>query len=371
MASHNAGSRKRPRRRIMRTFKINEISAVDVPAQEGAVAVIMKRRDPQTDEIEKRVFLTTSIEGHAHLVDEQTFDGSFREGGDTSWTQSEGEDFGHSHPWVRSQDGTITIGEADGHSHDVIETKMKIAGKAGKVKKETPVMTKKDEPTVEDLQAQLKRANSISALNDAEKAHFGTLKGDGADAFLAKSADERKVIVEKVVKDKADAEAEEVRKAAEADPVVHTTSEGLEIRKSDGDVVLALAKSNDKLTAVNTKLSGAAENASYEKRAETELKHMPGDVATRAAMLRAVDGIGDEAQRKSAHDSLKAQNEDMGKAFDTVGHGGTPAPGSPDDELDSLAKAYQKDHSDLTYEQAYVAVTKTEAGGELYAKTIN
>ncbi len=37
------GSRPRRRRRVMRSFKISEISAVDRPAQAGARAVIMKR----------------------------------------------------------------------------------------------------------------------------------------------------------------------------------------------------------------------------------------------------------------------------------------------------------------------------------------
>ena len=58
MASHNAGSRAGRKRRIMRALKINEISGVDVPAQESAVAVIMKRKgEPGYEEIGREVGL--------------------------------------------------------------------------------------------------------------------------------------------------------------------------------------------------------------------------------------------------------------------------------------------------------------------------
>lgn len=110
---------------IMSDLELVEISAVDRPAQEGARALLMKRDNggEVPDEFSKRVWLTTSTEGHAHLVDEQSFDGTLREGGNTSWTQSEGEERGHSHPWLRDEDDNIIIGEADGHTHQVIETR--------------------------------------------------------------------------------------------------------------------------------------------------------------------------------------------------------------------------------------------------------
>lgn len=50
MRDANAGIILKGRKRIMRSFKLCEISAVDVPAQEGAVMTLMKRNDsaPQT-----------------------------------------------------------------------------------------------------------------------------------------------------------------------------------------------------------------------------------------------------------------------------------------------------------------------------------
>lgn len=442
MAAHNAGSRKRPRRRIMRAFKINEISAVDVPAQEGAVAVIMKRY-PQTDDIEKGAALTTENAGNTHLLSLVGHGGDDINSGMTSWVDE------HSHPWVRTEGGDIVIGAAPSstgvvHTHDIaqmsklddvekrtftaeqrkqlakegkalpdgsfpIVTKedlqnaistfgrasnkaqvarhikkraralkatdilptegvlanlLKNAGKAGEVGTEeetTMTETKKAaEPTVEDLQAQLARATTLAELSDAEKTHLATLKGDEAKAFLAKSAEDRKAEVEKVAK-----------AAQDDDPVAYTTTDGIDIRKSAGEAFIAIAKSNDALRKDNVELRDAREQDALEKRAETELKHLPGDVKTRAAMLKAIDGIDDKAQREAAMNALKAQNEAMATAFTTAGHGGTPAPGSADDELDKLAKAHQEKNPKLTYEAAYAEVTKTERGGELYAKVIN
>ena len=88
-------------------------------------------------------------------------------------------------------------------------------------------------------------------------------------------------------------------------------------------------------------------------------------------MLKAVDGIEDEAQRKAAHNALKAQNEAMAEAFKTRGHGGGQSePGSPDEELDNLAKAHAE-KKNVSKAVAYDAVLKTEQGQELYAKSVN
>ena len=441
----------------MRSFKLNEISGVDVPAQEGAVTVIMKRHDPdkgifKTEEFEKRIWLTTSVKGHAHLVDEQNYEGTFREGGDTSWTQAKGEDQGHSHPWVRDSDGSVTIGEADGHTHEVMETtkrafsakereRLAESGAAlsdgsfpivtkvdlrnaisafGRAKNKAEVarhiksraralkatdllpedgkladllksMTDETKPQTADefgkvgnnegditmtddekkaaeeltvknteLQKQLDNANAVNALTTVQKAHYDGLEGDAKGVFLGKSADER------------DNEIAAVAKSAEDDdPVVYKTTDGLELRKSMGEAFITIAKSNDQLRKDNVELRQEREQDTLEKRVEKDLAHIPGDMATRVAMLKAIDGIEDDTQREAALNALKAQNESLSKAFDTVGHGGSPAPGSSGDQLDQLAKKHKEANPELTPEQAYDAVLKTEQGAELYNKSMN
>lgn len=379
--SKNAGSRVGKRRRIMRALKINEISAVDVPAQEGAVAVIMKRRDakpgsatdiPNADDldVEKGAALTTDVNGHTHLLVLKGYGGDEHNSGMTTWVD------GHAHPWVRTEEDDIIIGtagseegEPNPHTHEVGQlSKLSdddAAGLAGNNVgiEEDDTMTDTtqkaaDEAKIAELEAQLKRTTSIAALNDAHKTHFTGLEGDAADEFLAKSADERQTVIDGLEK-----------ASKEDDPVVYTTADGIELRKSTGEAFIAIAKSNDALRKDNEELREGREQDALEKRADVELSHLPGTVQDRAAMLKAIDGIEDEDKRKAAHSALKAQNESMAKAFETAGVNDAPAPGSPDEELDRLAKAHS-DKEGVTVEAAYAVVLETQVGKDLYAKTV-
>lgn len=384
----NAGLQDQPTRRIMRALKINEISGVDVPAQEGAVAVIMKRKGepgykpdakdpakrgsftPQTDEteIEKGAALTTAVDGHTHLLSLLGHDGGELSSGTTSWVDE------HAHPWIRNESGEIVIGEAhatDGMSHDHQVGELsklaeeEAAGETGKLgtQEDTVMTTEKTqeqidaEASVVTLTAQLDRANQIAGLNDAEKAHFAGLEDAGKDEFLAKSADERKALIEDVAK-----------AATDADPIAYTTLDGVVLHKSAGEGFIAMAKSNDELRKRVEKAEAKAETASYEKRVEAEVPHLPGDMATRVALLKAVDGIENDEQRAASLGALKAQSVSLSKSFETFGHGSTPAPGSPDDSLDKLAQAYQASHPEVTIEKAYDVVSQTPEGAELYSK---
>lgn len=356
-------------------LKIAEISGVDVPAQEGAKALIMKRHEPAPAEpvvkgskedvhderakLAKAAALTSATDGHTHLLYTSGPDGEW-DAGTTSWHDD------HSHPWVRMEDGSIVLGEVEGHTHEIAAMTKAVekqpAGVAGtNVEKEAtmPNDTQKAAPTVEDLQKQLDRANAVAGLNDAEKAHLNSLAADKQDAFLAKSADDRK------------AELDAVAKAAtDADPVVYTTMDGLELRKSAGAALIAMAKSNDTLRKQNDKLAADAADAAIRKRAEDELSHLPGDLDARVALLKSVEAIADETQRAAALSALKAQNTAMAGAFTTKGHQGTPVQKSAEAQLDDLAKKHAEEKG-VSFAKAYSAVLDTPKGQELYSQTLN
>ena len=189
---------------------------------------------------------------------------------------------------------------------------------------------------------------------------FDTLDEEAKKKFILKSADDRKAAIDAVTKAKTD-----------SDPVEYTTTDGVEIRKSAGVAVITALKSNDELRKENVELRKQREQEELEKRAESELKYLPGDVKTRASMLKAIDSIEDEAQRKAAHNALKAQNAAMAEAFKTQGHGGGQSePGSPEEELDKLAVAHAE-KKNVTKAVAYVEVLKTKQGQDLYAKSVN
>src|SRR5688500_15780942 len=111
----------------MRSFKMTEISAVDVPAQEGALAAIVKSagglggiksipivkyRD-EHDRSPSR--LTTDVKGHSHLV--TSMDAM---SGETTYGKMPGEEYGHTHPWVRTLEGDVVIGASSGHTHEIL-----------------------------------------------------------------------------------------------------------------------------------------------------------------------------------------------------------------------------------------------------------
>ena len=370
-----------PRKRIMQEFRINEISSVDSPAQEGARVAIMKRAEPRENnlpdgtyplsldtavlenvvkrEIQKGMgdladLLTSEEEGHQHGIGVSRCDGEIAYY--VSYASGPDDEAGHSHPLARSDSGYV-LGIVAGHTHAIDQEAMSGALLALVTKTEggEPMTTQiGTQPTVEELGAQLARAHAVVALTGEERAHFEALPEEARTAFLAKSADDRKSEIGAVTK-----------AAQDANPVVFTAADGTEFRKSDDPRAIAMAKRLDATEQENAALKARDEQTTLEKRAEAELPHLPGDVKTRAAMLKAIDGIEDEAQREAALGALKAQNEAMSKAFQTYGHGAQPEPGSPADQLDKLAKVYAEKNGG-TFEAAYMKVADTPEGQALY-----
>jgi hypothetical protein len=106
-------------KRIMRSFHLAEISTVDRPAQEPAVAALMKWAvdEPYLMEtIAKLMVLTSTAEDHQHGVELRSW--TLEEGGGTT-SYAGGEDSkGHSHSFVINGEGTVTISENQGHTHE-------------------------------------------------------------------------------------------------------------------------------------------------------------------------------------------------------------------------------------------------------------
>ena len=306
------------KRRIMRKLQIDEISSVDDPAQAGARVVFMKRADPEQQELDLGDDKTQSAV--QHMVDFLN--------GDTKTIE-------------KSAMSTALLALAKG-----VE---KVADKP-----EAEIKT-------EELQTQLDRVTAIVGLDGDERSHFDALEGtEPENAFLAKSSDERK------------SEMDVAKQAVEDDdPVVLTTSDGIEIRKSAGEALVAMAKSNEAIAKENKELRACREQEVLEKRATDDLAHMPGTVQVRAAMLKAVDGIGDKDQREAAMSSLKSQNDSMAAAFTERGTSIVPVePGSFAEEFDNAVSDYAKEHK-VGVPEATAAFVETPKGRELYAKQLN
>jgi len=387
---------------VMEEFRINFLSPVDRPAQEGAEALFLKRDDGQrkpghtvtAEELAKLksanlskdmdgapAVSTTTSNGHAHLV--------WLRGpaGETSYGISDavrGVETGvmHDHGYILKADGSIEVLFNNGHTHEVAPEDLQFAilvvrkndpdfewpatgaiDKGNemtekKVDKTADQIAEEMQKTVTSLTERLELTSILAGMSDAEKVHFHNLGDTEKSAFVSKSA-----------KDRA-ADITVVQKAADdADPVLFTTSKGLKIRKSAGSVILELAKDADEQRQRADTAEREASASGFTKRAEAELSHLPGTVPERAALLKAIDGIADDTERKSALEALKASDAAMAGAFKAKGSSeGSGDENAPEAKLDALAKSYVAKNSGVTEAAAFVAVLETDEGKALYGE---
>jgi hypothetical protein len=369
------------RKRIMKEFRIDEISAVDHPAQPTAKATIMKRKhvDKEDDELPedeenedgkkkpkgkkkpfgKRGLLTAENDGHSHLIqisDERGDTTSGHTSGTEMGNASGGPGIHHSHPWTLTPLGEFVIGTAAGHSHTVLDgTMSKVedgmpdpsetqissgdsADMVGNVHKEDSMSDTNDQTAeieavakqLDEVTKRAERAELVSELNDAQRGIFKGLDTEGQDGFLAMTADQRDA---------------EVAKAADADAVVYKSLEGDEFRKSDDPRLIAMAKRDDEKSKQLAKMAQDLVDADLEKRAD-ELSHLPGDVAGRVSLLKGIDALP-EGEREGALAILKAKDAGLAKAFERVGVTGTPEQ-SEGTELDQIAKRFRDEDPTLS-----------------------
>ncbi len=111
----------------------NTDAAIVLSRTDSALAETHRDRARAHDRLAERAFddsrydssirLTTAVDGHQHSVDLDPPWGS-RMGGQTSCSVSSDEksEHGHCHDWIRNMDGTITIGMAEGHTHELIDS---------------------------------------------------------------------------------------------------------------------------------------------------------------------------------------------------------------------------------------------------------
>lgn len=137
-----------------------------------------------------------------------------------------------------------------------------------------------------------------------------------------------------------------------------------EVRKSAvGEASFAFMKAQQ---AEIQKARDEADMERLQKRAETEIGHLPGEPIAKAKVLKAIGGMGEE-DRKVLDAMLKAGEAAVAKGFTTFGvKPGTPV-GSDDPtaKLDGLAKA-RAAKDGTTYAKAYDEVLKTDEGRALY-----
>lgn len=195
------------------------------------------------------------------------------------------------------------------------------------------------------LQKRFDYQGKLVGLTDAERAHLETLDEAERPTWVGKSKAARQ----------ADVDA-----ALAADPVVVTLPDGTSVRKSAGSLQIGMAKTIVMQAKQLSDSNEVVERTRLEKRAATELGNVGGDAAGKVALLKAVEGIADEATRKSAEAVLKSANTVAKQVFTTRGTGaggdGSETPADAHDFIMKRAEVYAKEHK-VPVMKAYGIIT--------------
>lgn len=224
-------------------------------------------------------------------------------------------------------------------------------------KKESEMTKATDQVTddgkkVLELTKQVAVLTALATMSDMHKAHHATLDDAGKTAFEGMEVSAREAMV----------------KAATADdPIVFTNVDGIEFRKSCDPAMLAMAKNMDAMTATNKALEASQLTSLYKSRATVELSHVPGTEEHKVALLKAVDTITDVTVKNEVMKIVSASNVGMKKAFNVDGVSTEKSATDANEELDTLAKAYQDTHK-VNFNDAYTAVLETKEGSALYSQ---
>lgn len=386
-------------RKIMESFKLNEISFVDRPAQEGARMTIMKRAaetlsgalakryiDPADGAVSFGAVLQEclSSEMYNELSKEYSpaisaLDTSLRSiAGDAALGTYEKQammrdsienfmaNVRTKYPAFEpaltkvllpgeSGDGDIAKGD---ETMDAKELEKKVAELEKTIKDLTGQLeaatTSKDAKVAAGLQKDLDAAKAsvveLTAKVTAEETARKAAEGVAADAEKrSKMSDDEKSYMDRLKDDKSkksfldmapEARKAEIAKAASGDETI--TVNGTEVRKSVvGETQFAIIKSQqdqiDKQAKNLAEEKDRRETAEYTKRAEDELSELPGENVAKAKVLKAIDSMEKDA-KEALQTMLKAGAAAMKAAFTRLGHGGGPV----DKSVTEAAQSFEK-----------------------------
>ena len=308
------------------------MKCADCGAAMKADATACPECGPTKKPIAKRApALTDPTNGHAHLIyDVELQDGS------TSYEVMPGEEsgFGHSHPFVRLADGSISIGEAAGHTHTV-----STLGEA--------IMADDLNKSLLAAQADVTKARGMLAtaiaLPPEQLAFAKRLEGAALEAFLSRSEAERATV---------------------AAPIHKSERTGRVFFKGE-EALVELAKDADATHAELAKARGETASAAIAKSAAA-IPHVKGA----ALLAKAVHGVAlTDAEKTEALADLAAVDASLSVVTKRVGSGAEPVEGDDNDPQVALEKATDAfaKANNLTPASAAIAFAKTEDGKRLYA----
>lgn len=198
------------------------------------------------------------------------------------------------------------------------------------------VDTKEAEMADEQIQADLAKYKALSELTDLQKAHYATLGEAEQVEFLKGKRD------------------------VPADESFTDVDGGVVFKSAVGSAAFNVMKGQHERMA---KMQDDMDLQRLTKRAETEMKHLPGELVAKARVLKAVERMP-EAERATLDAILKAADAAAAPGFKPAAVAGEEST-DPADKLEKMAKQRAADNK-ISYNQAYTEVLGTDEGKALY-----
>ncbi len=307
------------------SLKLDELSAVDRPAQPGALATIMKRAD-ERDSVDlillaKYVMDTDGAHSFAEVVAENEFSQKI-------WPFTD----------ALSQSIRSIVGDkrliGDEREAKINESVASFLQRVREISPEVAkqlegLVNKKDGPmpkSIQELETELATTTSKLAVA-TEQVTTLTARAEKAEGELA-TAQTELTAAKAEGGDLATIKAELATAKADLAKATDETISvgGAEVRKSEiGENQFKVMKA----------LADERDLAKLEKRATGDYGHVVGTSAEKAKVLKVIDGIADENTRKAATAILTSAEKMTKGAFDMIGGGG----GVPPSEEQAAAKA--------------------------------
>jgi hypothetical protein len=312
------------------SLSLKELSAVDRPAQPGALAVIMKRRSDTTEHTAEIMKYLEGDEGA------KTFRSLFADAEQRAkyWASQEAlwpvmNSVNESINSIVANQG-LSASEKEGLIRQSVEdflsairdkmpeveaeiAKLLKAGGSGSDDNREHVMTEAEK--IADLTANLDTASSALAVA-TKSLETVTAERDAAVAKAAKMPSNPETDMEEDGKPTKKG-LEFIAKHRVEDEILKVGD--IEVRKSAvGDAAFAMFKAQQ---VEIEKANDRAETAVLEKRAGDEFAHIPGTVAEKALVLKSI-ALMPDAAKASFETILKAAESMAAKGFNRIGHGG-------------------------------------------------
>ena len=202
--------------------------------------------------------------------------------------------------------------------------------------------------------ATIAKMSSIAAMTLDVRKYYDDLAEADQTTFLQKS-----VVLQNA----------EVQNAQLANAVIYKDRNGVKYHKSDDVRLVKMAQDADEQALAIKKMQTDNTDLRLQKMAD-DFKFLPGDDAARMTLIKAVDGISDETQKKAAFEILKSKNTANGRMFTTEGvstHGANELIQKAETDLDEMVQKHMKDNK-VTLEKAYDEVLQTPDGAKLYER---